>query len=1040
MAERLPTVGGDTNVWGTVLNGFLGVAHAADGFLKDPVLVSQYISHTGDLDTRIVFNNNQIILEAGGTGPLTVNTSAVAVAGTLSVSSDFSINTNKFNVTAASGNTTVAGTLIVTGATRINNNLGINTDPSVELHVKDNSSHAAIRVEGAAASNSFIQFMTNGAQTGQITGVNGGTVTFEAASTTMLNLTTSGIMIASGGGTPSSLLHLQGATNTAARIENTGSDAVELILDADRSGTNGNIALIRGYWNGNDVARIAFISGDDATNKDEGYITLWTAPAGGGVVERIRIDKNGQTGFGVTPETDWRSDASALTAVQIGGTSSYAASTTAAAGNVLGIWQNSRQTDGGTQKAIVADEASAIVMFAGKTKIQTAASVAADATQIFVDTLLADENGRIGLKGVASPEGILSFDAAHANNPQIVFQNGSGNTADAAITTYDDANGTYLNLGSNFYINSSGVTTLFNTGEQHSGVQFQSGGSTLFYNGTGVSINESMRITGSGWVGIGHAPVGVFSIRVAADDVLRVSQQTDLSLAGVNDAASAFVAMRLDGNPLILNAQSGDNIAIGTDSAPELLTIEEQSSGATSIFQFLKQSGVDTGFKIGIDSAVTGDFFILSRASGVDSNKLVSINKTGNVGIGQSNIESWETGASGYKAIQLGQRASWYASEQSGGNTIFASNVYHKATGGDSYIFNGPVTSYVQNINGDHQFLVAAAGAVDSSISWTTALHIENNGRIGIGTVTPETDVQLAKAGQPQFRINSYSTIEALGPVLQFVKSNSDTLGTLSTTNNTDTLMSIGIFGCVGASEAQGASITAKQDGAVGTKAPTNIIFETSSSTATNTNQLVLHNDGRIGVGTDAPGTTLEVRGSDNSNVAYFTGLTGTNTRGLRIALAGAGATNQVVILDSQQASGIIEFQTAGTKRAQIDSTGILGQNLIGGAINVTADASGYLVRDPSDEKFKHNIRDIHRALDTVLLLRGREFTWNDDTDMGEGDDLGLIAQEVCFVDNRLATVGGEYMSIRQNGLIALLIEAVKEQQREIDTLKGLLQ
>lgn len=31
---RLPTVGGDTNTWGTVLNDFLGVAHNADGTLK----------------------------------------------------------------------------------------------------------------------------------------------------------------------------------------------------------------------------------------------------------------------------------------------------------------------------------------------------------------------------------------------------------------------------------------------------------------------------------------------------------------------------------------------------------------------------------------------------------------------------------------------------------------------------------------------------------------------------------------------------------------------------------------------------------------------------------------------------------------------------------------------------------------------------------------------------------------------------------------------------------------------------------------------
>jgi len=40
-------------------------------------------------------------------------------SSTLGVTGDFSVNTNKFNVTAASGNTTVAGTLGVTGATTL---------------------------------------------------------------------------------------------------------------------------------------------------------------------------------------------------------------------------------------------------------------------------------------------------------------------------------------------------------------------------------------------------------------------------------------------------------------------------------------------------------------------------------------------------------------------------------------------------------------------------------------------------------------------------------------------------------------------------------------------------------------------------------------------------------------------------------------------------------------------------------------------------------------------------------------------------------
>jgi hypothetical protein len=63
-------------------------------------------------------------LLTSGTG-LTYNGSAFGVTGTGDISGNFAINTNKFNVTAASGNTTVAGTLTTTGVTtasRININ------------------------------------------------------------------------------------------------------------------------------------------------------------------------------------------------------------------------------------------------------------------------------------------------------------------------------------------------------------------------------------------------------------------------------------------------------------------------------------------------------------------------------------------------------------------------------------------------------------------------------------------------------------------------------------------------------------------------------------------------------------------------------------------------------------------------------------------------------------------------------------------------------------------------------------------------------
>ena len=58
MTQRLPTVGGDSGNWGTVLNGFLGVGHSSTGLnqgaLVESTQGSNYILAATDNGTRIV--------------------------------------------------------------------------------------------------------------------------------------------------------------------------------------------------------------------------------------------------------------------------------------------------------------------------------------------------------------------------------------------------------------------------------------------------------------------------------------------------------------------------------------------------------------------------------------------------------------------------------------------------------------------------------------------------------------------------------------------------------------------------------------------------------------------------------------------------------------------------------------------------------------------------------------------------------------------------------------------------------------------------
>ena len=86
-----------------------------------------------------------------------------------------------------------------------------------------------------------------------------------------------------------------------------------------------------------------------------------------------------------------------------------------------------------------------------------------------------------------------------------------------------------------------------------------------------------------------------------------------------------------------------------------------------------------------------------------------------------------------------------------------------------------------------------------------------------------------------------------------------------------------------------------------------------------------------------------------------------------------------------------------------------------------------------SDANKKTNVKIIDNALSIVNQLRGVTFNWIETDRLS----LGLIAQEVesvlpCLV----ATSNSGEKSISYGNIVGLLIEAVKEQQKEIQELK----
>jgi len=99
---------------------------------------------------------------------------------------------------------------------------------------------------------------------------------------------------------------------------------------------------------------------------------------------------------------------------------------------------------------------------------------------------------------------------------------------------------------------------------------------------------------------------------------------------------------------------------------------------------------------------------------------------------------------------------------------------------------------------------------------------------------------------------------------------------------------------------------------------------------------------------------------------------------------------------------------------------------------NVLATAFYY----SSDERLKENIIQINNAVEIIENLEGVSFNWKE----GGEKSIGLIAQNVEKVLPELVLTDNDgYKSIQYANLVAVLIEAVKEQQKEIDELKNQL-
>ena len=80
-----------------------------------------------------------------------------------------------------------------------------------------------------------------------------------------------------------------------------------------------------------------------------------------------------------------------------------------------------------------------------------------------------------------------------------------------------------------------------------------------------------------------------------------------------------------------------------------------------------------------------------------------------------------------------------------------------------------------------------------------------------------------------------------------------------------------------------------------------------------------------------------------------------------------------------------------------------------------------------SDENLKKDVHTIENAVDKINQLRGVDFVWKE----SDKKSMGVIAQELQKVFPELVAEENNELSVNYNGLIAVLIEAVKELSKD---------
>jgi hypothetical protein len=203
---------------------------------------------------------------------------------------------------------------------------------------------------------------------------------------------------------------------------------------------------------------------------------------------------------------------------------------------------------------------------------------------------------------------------------------------------------------------------------------------------------------------------------------------------------------------------------------------------------------------------------------------------------------------------------------------------------------------------------------------------------------------------------------------------------------------------------------------------------------------------GNFGINTDAPTSKLEVfSGSTSADALTLSFTTGADNRYTGIFFKGGPYPYARIVGGTSSYGpdqGFIAFYTNYNPSGAASTSGYCLERVRinpNGSIVATGDITAF--GSPSDIRLKDIKEVVPNALQSILQLNAYRFDWKEVNHLTKiKEDIGVIAQEVEKVLPELARTNDDgTMSVRYQGLTAVLIEAVKELAAENKELKEIL-